>query len=78
MGRLRFGGFPGWVVWLFIHLGFLTGYRSRLGAVLSWWLAFTRDMRRERTFTTKEVGFVRDVYNGQHEASPTQISRGPG
>jgi NADH dehydrogenase len=78
VGRLRFGGFPGWVVWLFIHIGFLTGYRSRLGAVLSWWLAFTRDMRRERTFTTKEVGFVRDVYIGQHEASPPQISRGPG
>jgi NADH dehydrogenase len=77
VGRLRFGGFPGWVVWLFIHIGFLTGYRNRLGAVLSWWLAFTRDLRRERTFTTREVGFVRDVYIGQHEASPTQVSSGP-
>jgi NADH dehydrogenase len=65
VGRLHFGGFPGWLVWLFIHIGFLTGYRSRLGAVLSWWLAFTRDMRRERTFTTREVGVVRDVYSGE-------------
>jgi NADH:ubiquinone reductase (H+-translocating) len=62
VGRLQFAGFPGWVVWLFIHIGFLTGYRSRLGAVLSWWLAFTRDLRRERTYTTREVGVVRDVY----------------
>ena len=44
-----FAGFPGWVVWLFIHTGFLTGYRNRFGAVLSWWFAFTRDMRRPFT-----------------------------
>ncbi len=62
VGRLQFAGFPGWVVWLFIHIGFLTGYRNRFGAVLSWWFAFTRGMRRERTFTTREVGRMRDVY----------------
>jgi NADH:ubiquinone reductase (H+-translocating) len=75
MGRLHFGGFPGWVVWLFIHIGFLTGYRSRLGAVLSWWLAFTRDMRRERTFTTRDVGLLRDVYAAEPSATPA--SGGP-
>ncbi len=64
VGKLQFAGFPGWVVWLFIHIGFLTGYRNRLGAVLSWWFAFTRDLRRERTFTTKQVGIVQDVYTG--------------
>jgi NADH:ubiquinone reductase (H+-translocating) len=62
VGRLQFAGFAGWLVWLFIHIGFLTGYRNRFGAVLSWWFAFTRDLRRERTFTTKEVGIMRDVY----------------
>jgi NADH:ubiquinone reductase (H+-translocating) len=62
VGRLQFAGFPGWVVWLFIHIGFLTGYRNRFGAVLSWWFAFTRDLRRERTFTTRQVGIVSDVY----------------
>jgi hypothetical protein len=24
MGRMHFGGFPGWVVWPFIHIAFLT------------------------------------------------------
>jgi NADH dehydrogenase len=66
VGKLQFGGFPGWVVWLFIHIGFLTGYRNRVGAVLSWWFAFTRDLRRERTFTTRQVGIVRDVYAEPH------------
>jgi NADH dehydrogenase len=62
VGRLRFGGFIGWIVWLFIHIAFLTGYRNRLGAVLTWWLAFTRDVRRERTFTARDVATVHDVY----------------
>jgi NADH:ubiquinone reductase (H+-translocating) len=52
---LNFGGFVGWWVWLFIHIGFLTGYRNRVGAVLGWWFAFTRDLRRERTFTIDDV-----------------------
>ena len=53
--KLNFGGFLGWWVWLFIHIGFLTGYRNRVGAVLGWWLAFTRDIRRERTFTIDDM-----------------------
>jgi NADH dehydrogenase len=52
-------------VWLFIHIGFLTGFRNRLGAILSWWLAFTRDLRRERAFTIAEVGTAADVYADQ-------------
>ncbi len=61
-GPLHFGGFLGWIAWLFIHIAFLTGYRNRVGAILTWWLAFTRDRRRERAFTTREVGAVADIY----------------
>ena len=61
-GPLQVGGFVGWWIWLFIHIAFLTGYRNRLGAVLTWWLAFTRDVRRERTFTTQQIATLRDVY----------------
>jgi NADH dehydrogenase len=25
----------GWWIWLFIHIAFLTGYRNRLGALLT-------------------------------------------
>lgn len=53
--KLNFGGFPGWWVWLFIHIAFLTGYRNRVGAVLGWWFAFTRDVRRERTYTIDDT-----------------------
>ena len=61
-GPLHVGGFPGWVLWLFIHIAFLTGFRNRVGAILTWSIAFTRDSRRERAFTTKSVGLRRDIY----------------
>jgi NADH:quinone reductase (non-electrogenic) len=60
--NLNFGGFPGWVVWLFIHIGFLTGYRNRIGAVMSWWYAFTRDLRRERAFTLDDAPAANALY----------------
>ena len=55
---MRFGGFPGWVAWLFIHIGFLTGWRNRVGALFGWWYAFTRDLRRERGFTIDDMPVV--------------------
>ena len=70
-GPVHLWGFPGWVVWLFIHIAFLTGYRNRLGAVLTWWVAFTRDVRRERAYTTRGVGRVKDVF------SPAEAERAP-
>jgi NADH:ubiquinone reductase (H+-translocating) len=63
--KLHFGGFLGWWVWLFIHIGFLTGYRNRIGAVLGWWFAFTRDIRRERTFTIDDAQLMRPYSAGQ-------------
>jgi NADH dehydrogenase len=67
-GPLRLGGFAGWVAWLFIHIAFLTSFRNRAGAILTWWLAFTRDSRRERAFTTARVGVLDDLYDRPPEA----------
>jgi NADH:ubiquinone reductase (H+-translocating) len=65
--RMHFGGFPGWVAWLFIHIGFLTGWRNRVGALFSWWFAFARDLRRERAFTIDDMPVA--VYSGQAESA---------
>jgi NADH:ubiquinone reductase (H+-translocating) len=63
-GPLRTGGFVGWWIWLFIHIATLTGFRNRVGAVLTWWLAFTKDSRRERAFTIVEAEQTyRDAYS---------------
>jgi NADH:ubiquinone reductase (H+-translocating) len=69
-GPLRLGGFAGWLAWLFIHIAFLTGYRNRVGAILTWWVAFTRDTRRERAFTTAQVGVLADIYDRPAGARP--------
>jgi NADH:ubiquinone reductase (H+-translocating) len=62
VGSLHLAGFPAWLVWLFIHIAFLTGYRNRVGAVLTWAVTFARESRRERTFTTGEIGSLHDLY----------------
>ena len=61
-GPVRMSGFIGWVAWLFIHIGFLTGFRNRIGAVLTWSLAFTLDLRRERAYTTHAIRSRRELY----------------
>jgi NADH:quinone reductase (non-electrogenic) len=71
---LNFGGFLGWWVWLFIHIGFLTGYRNRIGAVLGWWFAFTRDIRRERTFTIDDIPLVAGAYKGIQASDTARIT----
>ena len=62
-------------VWLFIHIGFLAGYRNRVGAMLGWWFAFTRDLRRERTFTIDDMPAVVGAPYGQ---GPASLEREPG
>ena len=44
------------------HIAFLTGYRNRVGAILTWWVAFSLDVRRERSFTTRAAGLLQDLY----------------
>jgi NADH dehydrogenase len=84
VGRLHLSGFLGWWAWLIIHIGFMTGFRNRFGALASWWFAFTRDLRRERTFTSRDVGVLRDVYGADSEqlmaatkTAPAPVASGP-
>lgn len=52
VGRLNVSGVAGWLAWLFIHIMFLTGFRNRLGALISWLIVFASGSRRERAFTS--------------------------
>jgi NADH dehydrogenase len=62
VGRVHLAGLPAWLVWLFIHIAFLTGYRNRAGAVLTWAVTFARESRRERIFTMRQIGSLHDLY----------------
>ena len=54
-GRVHVWGFPGWLVWLVVHLVFLTGFKNRAAALFSWIITFFGRSRRERTITLQQV-----------------------
>ncbi|HEY7681903.1 MAG TPA: NAD(P)/FAD-dependent oxidoreductase [Gemmatimonadales bacterium] len=40
--KLRFGGFFAWLIWIFVHIFFLIGFRNRVMVLLQWaWAYFT-------------------------------------
>lgn len=42
LGRLRVSGLPAWLLWLFVHLLFLIGFRNRVLVMFEWaWAYFT-------------------------------------
>ena len=63
VGRFHVAGRLGWLAWLFIHIAFLTSFRNRAGAVLSWALTFSRETRRERAFSLQQVVVGKDIYD---------------
>jgi NADH dehydrogenase len=78
VSKLRFAGFAGWLSWLFIHIAFLTGYRNRAGAVMTWALAFTRDSRRERAFMVTTINTGRDVFVAPPASDSAEQERAAG
>jgi NADH:ubiquinone reductase (H+-translocating) len=52
---IRLSGFLGWLVWLFVHLAFLTGFKNRLATLPRWAFTFIGNSRPERTITLQQV-----------------------
>ncbi len=50
-GFLRVSGFMGWLMWLFVHILFLIGFRSRLSVLLQWAAAYLTYQRSVRLIT---------------------------
>jgi NADH dehydrogenase len=50
-GRLRFTGWVAWVLWLFIHIMKLTGFRNRLVVFVQWAFAYFTYQRSIRLIT---------------------------
>jgi NADH:ubiquinone reductase (H+-translocating) len=53
---LRLSGFPGWVIWAFVHLAFLSGFGNRLSTVFKWTRSFVGRGRSEREFSVMHTG----------------------
>jgi NADH:ubiquinone reductase (H+-translocating) len=50
-GWARVSGYLGWLLWLFVHILFLIGFRNRLSVMLQWSLAYTTHQRSVRLIT---------------------------
>lgn len=55
VGRLRFSGFVAWLMWLFIHLLYLIGFKQRVTTLLHWGISFIGRGRAERVVTRQQV-----------------------
>jgi NADH dehydrogenase len=45
---VRIAGFPGWLMWLAVHLTFMTGFKNRFTATFQWAFSFMGRGRAER------------------------------
>jgi NADH:ubiquinone reductase (H+-translocating) len=48
VGPIKIGGLPGWLLWLVVHVTFLTGFKNRVGAMARWAVSFIGRGRYER------------------------------
>jgi NADH dehydrogenase len=56
VGPLRLSGFPGFIVWMFVHLAFLNGFGHRFTALWRWSRAMVGHARPERVFSVGHTG----------------------
>ena len=55
LGPIQVAGFLGWLMWLFVHLAFLTGFKNRVATVFNWFIAFVGHGRPQRTITAQQI-----------------------
>jgi NADH dehydrogenase len=56
LGRLRLAGFPAWLLWLFIHIFWLIGFRNRVLVLVQWAGAYLTYQRSVRLITGRAAG----------------------
>lgn len=68
---MKFSGFIAWMMWLFLHVFFLIGFRNRLVVMFSWfWAYLTRE--RSARLITGDADELRDAIHFM-EATPSKV-----
>lgn len=57
IGRFKFAGFFAWLLWLAVHIYYLTGFKNRLLVVLQWAWSYLTFRRGARLIVPKEWKF---------------------
>lgn len=55
VGKLRLTGVIAWLMWLAVHLVYITGFKNRVTAVMHWFISFLGRGRSERTTTEQQI-----------------------
>ena len=55
IGGMRLTGFVAWVLWLGVHILYLTGFKNRVSALGHWAVSFIGRGRSERTATEQQI-----------------------
>ncbi|UHQ19387.1 NAD(P)/FAD-dependent oxidoreductase [Lysobacter sp. KIS68-7] len=55
IGRSRLAGFPGWMLWLVVHLAALADFKHRLSVFSNWTIGLLGGGRAERVITLQQV-----------------------
>jgi NADH dehydrogenase len=72
IGRVKISGFVAWLIWLFIHIFWLIGFRNRLAVLSEWAWAYVTMQRRVRLITG-----VRPTHDaGDADAAQGSLDRG--
>jgi len=67
IGRYRLTGLFAWLVWLLVHIYFLTGFKNRLFVVISWAWSFFTFRRGARLIVGKQWRFYQDKEQHSHD-----------
>ncbi len=61
LGRLRFSGYPAWLLWCFVHILWLIGFRNRFLVMFEWAWAYFRFERSARLIIGRGIVEGRDA-----------------
>jgi NADH:ubiquinone reductase (H+-translocating) len=55
IGKIRLTGLIAWLMWLAIHLVYLTGFKNRFATLVKWFVTFVSNDRSERAATEQQI-----------------------
>ncbi len=73
VGKLRLTGTVAWLMWLGVHLVYMTGFKNRFSALGHWTVSFLGSGRSERVSTEQQV-FARSAINRLHGGTTELVS----
>jgi NADH:ubiquinone reductase (H+-translocating) len=76
VGKLRITGIIAWLMWLAVHLVYLTGFKNRFTTLIKWTVTFISNDRSERVATEQQI-FGR-LALGRLEHGATDLVAPPG